>query len=233
MKAIEWEIVRHFAELSSLVYLDDFVPRLLGANYRQVEKVVVGNDVILVARNAVRVVIVFRGSDDVEDWIDNLDATSEFSEVVGNVHGGILEAWDDCKLSVRSALDNVYSTGVPVILGGHSKGGAMAQIAAIELFSEYLVRGVVSFGSPRVGKADFCKRGRKFLDFHYAIVNGADPVPWLPLWVFGFRRDRAIIRVGGKFSGVWGFFRALTKIGRLRKYHYMDDYHREVNKAPR
>lgn len=67
-----------------------------------------------------------------------------------------------------------------VIFAGHSRGGAIAQLAAL-----YEPAGlVVTFGSPRVGGRSFRERCREQGVPHLRVTNGLDVVPCLPppLW---------------------------------------------------
>lgn len=70
-----------------------------------------------------------------------------------------------------------------MILAGHSLGGALAIVMAAALREarpEMAARiaGVVSFGAPRVGDAEFAQRFDKaFAGRAYRITHGADIIP--------------------------------------------------------
>jgi hypothetical protein len=54
--------------------------------------------------------------------------------------------------ALHREIPAVQRATTPVVVTGHSLGGALATIAAYELsLAGYLVRGVFTFGSPRVG----------------------------------------------------------------------------------
>lgn len=86
----------------------------------------------------------------------------------------------------------------PLILTGHSKGGAEAAVCAAmmkKLLRPGLAHGkaptmLVTFGAPRVGFPGFCKIIRGIPGERY--VNGIDIVPSVPPpgWLIRFRHDR-------------------------------------------
>lgn len=58
--------------------------------------------------------------------------------------------------ALHAAIPTSQRATTPIVVTGHSLGGAVATIAAYELAAAgYLVRGVYTFGSPRVGNAAF------------------------------------------------------------------------------
>jgi predicted lipase len=136
-----------------------------------------------VACNDKVVIVAFRGTQIREDYQDILaDITTDCSILMvpsgrgGKVHRGFKraldEVWEEKNLFayIRSK-DNGRRT---LWFTGHSLGAALATLAADRCEN---VRGLYTFGSPRVGDEDF-KRG-----FHinaYRIVNGGDIVARVP-----------------------------------------------------
>lgn len=112
------------------------------------------------------VLAVFRGTEsgDLEDYKTDLKFRLD-----GHVHRGFREAldlvWDD----VAARLD-----GRPCWFTGHSLGAALATLAAARYGAS---RPVYTFGSPRVGDAEF---GQSFSPASYRIVNNNDFVAELP-----------------------------------------------------
>ncbi len=69
----------------------------------------------------------------------------------------------------------------------HSLGGALATLAANWLRASPEVNSKVrlyTFGAPRVGGKSFSINATSRLDNIYRCVNGADPVPKVPVWPF-------------------------------------------------
>jgi hypothetical protein len=74
-------------------------------------------------------------------------------------------------------LEKLY-TGQTILLTGHSRGGALATLAAHELQQEgFLQVAVFTFGSPRIGDQGFAEACRFPV---YRFECEGDPVPLLP-----------------------------------------------------
>ena len=124
-------------------------------------------------------VLAFRGTQQVKDWMTNLDAatmpvSSSGGNTLGNVHRGFNEAF----LSVRDQIDPllVGDDDLPLFITGHSLGGALATLATWYLKGDSLAA-CYTFGAPRVGDMGLMDRFRTPI---YRIVNGTDPVPFVP-----------------------------------------------------
>ncbi|KAK3995359.1 Alpha/Beta hydrolase protein [Cladorrhinum sp. PSN332] len=122
------------------------------------------------------------------------------------VHMGFMESWRVAREVVLPALKAAREKhpGYPVRLVGHSLGGAVAALAAMELKVglEWEDVTVTTFGEPRIGNqglADYldeafglkdCNEtssgGREDLTYR-RVTHTGDPVPLLPLTEWGFR----------------------------------------------
>lgn len=97
-------------------------------------------------------VIVFRGSATLADWGLNFCSWPAFALPLR--HQGFEWAWRQVKAEVLAWLAQAAKQlGYPpsVYLGGHSLGGAIATLAAVDLSKEHHIARVVTLGSPRVG----------------------------------------------------------------------------------
>lgn len=112
------------------------------------------------------VVLSFRGTtDNLQDKLSDADAFQTTYMGCGDVntcsvHSGFYTVYTAMAPYLIEALHTAIPLPVrsttPIVVTGHSLGGALATIAAYELaVAGYLVRGVYSFGSPRVGNAAF------------------------------------------------------------------------------
>jgi pimeloyl-ACP methyl ester carboxylesterase len=70
-------------------------------------------------------------------------------------HSGFKRAWHRLRPQVKDWLQDNVAPGGPLILCGHSLGGAIALLAADELCAGNELRAVVTFGAPRVGAIEF------------------------------------------------------------------------------
>lgn len=143
--------------------------------------------------------IAFRGTEGRRDWRTNLRSwMTRAPGGLGWVHSGFLAAWR----GIRDVMYPEIVSGVGpsaigkisnVVVCGHSLGGALATLAALDLSRTCGADRVtcVTFGSPRVGGRSFCKafaqavRDGKILSARYAIH--ADPVPRVPSVVMAYR----------------------------------------------
>lgn len=120
-------------------------------------------------------VIAFRGSDNDACWEADFDAFPMDVDGIGKLHRGIWGAWDAISKPVLAAID-----GKPVTLTGHSLGGAMAIMCAIQMVvSGNPPAAVWGFEPPRISP------GPEFgpLLAHVPITlyrNGNDVVPMMP-----------------------------------------------------
>jgi triacylglycerol lipase len=134
-----------------------------------------------------RFVLVFRGSKGREDWelnFNTLQARSLFG-VPGGIHRGFTLALDSVWGEiVRPLALRAQATRKPILLTGHSLGGALATLAAARIARKFrpdLVAALHTFGQPLVGNATFAG----FVDAHFhdrffRYVNHRDIVPRIP-----------------------------------------------------
>lgn len=140
-------------------------------------------------------VIAFEGTnglDDIGDWFANID-TSRSSIAEGAVHGGFLDHYNRVADQVLKVLDNHAVSHVWIT--GHSLGGAMAVLCAVDLERRgaVSVRGVMTFGQPLLLVPDCaCVVNEKLWARHLRFINEADVVPCVAP---GFRGGGSIVWV--------------------------------------
>ncbi|KAI1447884.1 alpha/beta-hydrolase [Annulohypoxylon stygium] len=118
------------------------------------------------------------------------------------VHMGFLTSWKIARTIVLPALEPLREQypDYPIYLVGHSLGGAVAALAALELkvISGWDKMVVTTFGEPRVGNGGFVEYlnsvfelggvGKPIEEQMYRRVTHVDdPVPSLPLSEWGYR----------------------------------------------
>jgi triacylglycerol lipase len=158
-----------------------------GHQFKNIMPIRIDNEYAVVASNHMLTVIAFAGTDDWGDVVDDADFISEKHDGFGKVHGGFMGSYQKVSGLITQYLREVHYAGTPIMCVGHSKGGAMAQICALDLWNKGLrdVSKIVTFGSPRVGKGEFARRSKVFKHDRY--VNGKDPVPRVPRAYMGFK----------------------------------------------
>ena len=119
--------------------------------------------------------LVFRGSVTFEDWVRDADALPVSDPEVGLVHHGFLAGLDDLLAQALPAMQS------PIVLTGHSLGGARARIAAGKLIARHrLVAQVITFGSPKPGYFNLANILQRSSCAHSSYRHASDVVPDLP-----------------------------------------------------
>lgn len=154
------------------------------------------------------VVVAFRGSMDVRNWLDNLTffkkrAYAQFPGVL--VHEGFYWAYRSVAADVLARVTALRQQHprAPVLVTGHSLGGAVAAICAFELkhIEKQPVSQLYTFGKPRVGNANFSALLRNDSGMEvYRVTHFRDIVPHLPPQLVGFHHTTQ--EVSGLFAPV-------------------------------
>ena len=91
-------------------------------------------------------IVVFRGSDNLEDWRRDLDEVPKYHPILGFIHQGFLDGMDKVAQTLIPAL------GPSIVVTGHSLGAARAWILSGLLSAACKPAAQVTvFGSPRPG----------------------------------------------------------------------------------
>ncbi len=162
--------------------------------------------------------MVFRGTDEIADWADNLNFFSE-KVLFGRFHRGFWNAvenvWDDlfdCYLKLKAINHK------PLFITGHSLGGAMATIAAARMIHKDLpFTSVYTFGQPRAVERDAVvyfnvEAKERFFRFQ----NNNDIVTRIPSRLMGYSHVGTYLYISEKGTlyddpGFW--FRFLDGVG--------------------
>ncbi|MGI2176557.1 lipase family protein [Shewanella ulleungensis] len=99
------------------------------------------------------------------------------------VHAGFNKTFESIKSQLAILLDQLGNR--PVHCVGHSLGGAIANLAAVWIRSNYKIPvKLYTFGSPRVGFNAYAMQTETSLHGIYRAVHRSDPVPMVPVWPF-------------------------------------------------
>jgi hypothetical protein len=135
--------------------------------------------------------LVFRGTKLPQDWMTDLACTPvRFDWVftgapaIGEIHAGFGHCLADGFGDIVSALSARDHTK-PLLITGHSLGGALAALAGacftVLGSSVPTVSAIYTFGQPRIGLHDFCNTYSRILsDKLVRFVNKQDLVPRVP-----------------------------------------------------
>ncbi len=155
-----------------------------------------GINAALVGTTATEVIVAFRGTLplDTEDWnafVESLldwlnDAEAELVRApytTGKVHRGFDESLQLLWSNVVSTTEAQHAASkLPVVITGHSKGGALASLAALRLQFEAAISpaAVYTFGSARAGDTTFARDYDAKILRDWRFENADDLVPHLP-----------------------------------------------------
>ena len=172
------------------------------------------------------VVVSFRGSEEVLDWLTNLSfaqASASSEGLPGDVHVGFrtsLDAgWDD----IVDAIDAFGGQERPVWLTGQSLGGALATLAAARLVDEgYTVAPLYTYANPRAldtqaaGTLQAALGGRA-----YRYMNANDLVPRVPPWGGAAEAAGPVLPLGAGLATSLIDDLDYTHVGQL--FHFTED----------
>lgn len=131
-----------------------------------------------VAKSADVVVVSFRGTESLADWIANLNVVGS-TRSYGIVHRGFHGGFRAVEPQLRNALANLGTR--KLLLTGHSLGGALATIAASEWYNDIPVSWIYTYGQPAVGKGRFSPVfAQRYSGKLFRFVNNNDIVPRVP-----------------------------------------------------
>jgi V8-like Glu-specific endopeptidase len=130
-----------------------------------------------VAATPQAILVSFRGTESVGDWLANLNVASR-TRPYGVVHRGFLGAFQAVEGQLLAVLE--ASPNRSLLLTGHSLGGALATIAAAEWHQRFNVRWIMTYGQPAVGRSNFEQFMQRYDASFFRFVNDDDVVPRVP-----------------------------------------------------
>ncbi|WP_444890292.1 lipase family protein [Microbulbifer sp. DLAB2-AA] len=123
------------------------------------------------------VLLSFRGTQGIGDWVGNINLFPIHNPNYGTVHNGFFDAFYD----VEKLLIEHLPKDKPMWITGHSLGGALAAIASVEWRSKFEIYGICTFGQPRTGHQDFSETIRNsYPDSFFRFVNNRDLITRIP-----------------------------------------------------
>jgi predicted lipase len=174
---------------------------------------------------------------DLKLWRDNLydiyyhNNFQKYKTTYGipKVHAGFYEQYHTIKDLIYQHINTYLNTAVtPVIIfTGHSLGGALATIGAACMAVQFKHRApniqCYTFGSPKVGNADFVNIFNAFVNQSVRYVNNKDPVPMTPY--FGYTHVKGLKHLNNAID-IYKY--TFSLIYSDKNDHYMDNYKKHV-----
>ena len=152
--------------------------QLTGVLYNQTTETlgVVGYD-----ESMEKVVVAFRGSFNIENWILDLKPKRTKSFYNTTIHEGWFEGFEALKdqmyVAIEKALTACPYCSKKLVFSGHSLGSAISQVAAVDAAMQvrhsFESIQCLNFGCPRVGLQNFADLFEKKVDIGYRVVHYA------------------------------------------------------------
>ena len=177
-----------------------------------------------IASTGKKMLIVFRGSDSLKDWVTNARFKKRVLpyDVMNSrirVHSGFIEAYH----LIRDFIHAHIETHKPeeVIVTGHSLGGALAILCALDIEYNFDVKPkCIVFGCPRVGNLHFKRSFNRRIPDLTRVVNGCDIVTRIPsIFMLYFHAGRKF-NIGTK--------RWYTRLTGSILDHFQDNYQQSI-----
>jgi len=129
----------------------------------------------------------FRGSTNIQNWIDNLHVSQiqPYDDTSISVEKGFYNLFMNLKNDIIKEINDVstkYKTN-KLLITGHSLGGALSTLLAFDLLyvqNSNMAIQLITFGSPRVGNEDFVSTFNNFNIYANRVTHYYDIVPHIP-----------------------------------------------------
>lgn len=137
-------------------------------------------------------IICFRGSTDITNWIVDLDSFQVNHPICPEceVHEGFYDAYLGVSPILKSEVSKLLAMyrGAEVLMTGHSLGGALTSLASYDfLDSKFPVSYIYTYGQPRVGNQAFATAMQGLIgQKHFRVIDYRDIVPHIPPNIFSF-----------------------------------------------
>ncbi|OKL57345.1 hypothetical protein UA08_07645 [Talaromyces atroroseus] len=138
------------------------------------------------------IILTFRGSDSLENWIADLTfKLIDASDICSGceVHDGFWKSWETVADDITSQIESAVETypDYTLIATGHSLGAALAAIAATVLRLDGYTVELYNYGQPRIGNlalADYITS--ESMGTNYRVTHTDDIVPKVPPELLGY-----------------------------------------------
>lgn len=178
-----WQNALNAALCSSVVYSSHQIVRqttLDDWKFDNCQWIQAENTECFVASTEDAIIVGFRGTQQISDWLVNLNLVTK-SRPYGPVHRGFYFAFDCVRQQLETAFENLNAKKKSIILAGHSLGGAIATVAAVEWFGTYPINGIYTIGQPAVGFSSLRSAiAIRYPRMFHRFVNDDDIVPKVP-----------------------------------------------------
>lgn len=203
------DIYRDFLPDLRFPDLPDLVPKFVESEDGSFTDTQVG---ILHQPETNRLYVVFRGTDQPIDWINNVQFRQQiYPYGDGNsdvrFHQGFMTAYFAIRKTLLQVVDEF--NGQHIIVTGHSLGGALATIGALDLqynlgTKDNFTFSVYTYGAPRVGNQALVDSFNRRIPDSHRFIYGWDVVTRVPREWQGYGHVAKALQLGNRWS--WQVF---------------------------
>ncbi len=195
-----WQFFHELGQLSIASYQDpDSIDEFLGQTNYPLSKlsksfIEAANVQAYFIETESNIIIVFRGTEkNLDDFVTDI---SVFPPVVDfsrykDTHPGFLKAYEAIQPDIYNSLTSSIKSQQrkPLILVGHSLGGSLATVAALDLHrAGYPISNVVTYGAPPAFRKKMAEEYNNSLrKVTYRFINNFDLIPSLLTKILGFK----------------------------------------------
>lgn len=151
----------------------------------------------LVGRYGSTVFVAFRGTETLEEWLEEFSILPAADGRFGSVADGFLDLYSMVASEVLDTVRATLTANDNLLVVGHSLGGALATFAALDLAAYVQEPSVMTFASPRVGFHGFASTFNKSVETCWRITNFLDVVPEVPLPPYAHIGTHVALNSGG------------------------------------
>ena len=180
-RAFDWQTALSLALASELAYSPaaEVERRARAWGFQDCAFVEAGAAQGFLASTASLVLVAFRGTESTADWLSNLKVQPRTVPGLGKVHAGFWGQFTALQPQLEKLLQP--RRNLPLLVSGHSLGGAIAVLAAATWATDRQVRALCTYGQPAVAlEGAAIAIGTALAGRHHRLVNDADIVPRVP-----------------------------------------------------
>lgn len=171
--------------------------------------------------NNTNIDICFKGTSNLKDVYVNLNiCPSSFINKNIKIHSGYLYKYLSLKEVLIENINNICNNKnnniKEITFNGHSSGGAIANIAALDisfLYKEIYIN-CITFGSPKIGNKYFVDEYNKNIKKSIRVVNTNDIIQYLPPFIYKHNHKPLMINTNRRFNifKLYSYFKYIHQI---------------------
>lgn len=146
-----------------------------------------------ILESPLEIIIAWRGSSSTNNWLSNMNAAQKKFKYIKEdalTHRGFTDIYSSAREEILSVLGTLSPDKI-VYVTGHSLGGALATLCAIDIAANtaYNAPRLYTYGSPRAGDPAFAKAFSRYVRSSFRYANLFDAATYVPPTVYKLPRQ--------------------------------------------